>query len=47
MMPIPASVPAKRAVDTPEVRITVYSEPATIWARANSVPINAAGGNRA
>jgi hypothetical protein len=42
--PIVASMPANRAVDTPEVRITVYSDPATSCASANNVPIRAATG---
>src|SRR5262245_36720434 len=44
--PIPANVAAKRAGDTPEVLMTVYSEPATRCASANRVPIRAATGNR-
>ena len=34
-----------RGIDTPETRITVYSELATSCASANSVPIRAAIGN--
>ena len=43
--PITTSVAAKRTIDTPEVRMTVYSDPATSCASANRVPINAAIGN--
>ncbi|MNC91330.1 hypothetical protein D3C83_75720 [compost metagenome] len=43
--PMPASVAANRVVETPAVRITVYSEPATICASANNVPMRTAGGN--
>ena len=45
--PIDASVAAKRVVETPEVRITVYSDPDTSCASAKSVPISAASGKRA
>ena len=34
-----------RVTDSPEVRITVYSELSTSCARANKVPISAAIGN--
>jgi hypothetical protein len=43
--PTLANIEIIRRIETPETRMTVYSELATIWASANKVPISAAMGN--